>query len=150
MLRNVVVHINNEQPVLVDIEVAPQPSDVALICSNVRTMAGKKPVFVDHSDSTFVIPLAHIRLIELSKATVDAHEAEMKSEQERGLVPLVDDGPGPLARLDWLTGEGGGGAAAAADEAAETGPGEAAETGPGGAADSDDLDEHLLRRVRDA
>lgn len=65
VLRNVVIHLNNEQPVLADLFEIPSPRDVAVLCTNLRTPDGKRPVFIDQTDSTFVLPLAHIRFIEI-------------------------------------------------------------------------------------
>ncbi len=65
MIRNVVIHILNEQPLLADLFDAPSASDVTVICTNLRTLNGKRPVFIDHIDSTFVLPLATIRFIEI-------------------------------------------------------------------------------------
>ena len=64
-LRNVVIHLNNEQPVLADLFGIPSPRDVAVLCTNLRTPDGKRPVFIDQTDSTFLLPLAHIRFIEI-------------------------------------------------------------------------------------
>jgi hypothetical protein len=69
VIKNVVIHLINEQPMLADIEALPMPSDVAFVCTNLRTMNGTRPVFVDHSDSTFVFPYAHIRFVELPTGT---------------------------------------------------------------------------------
>jgi hypothetical protein len=65
VIRNVVIHLINEQPMLADIDDVPQPADVAFVCTNLRTMNGTRPVFIDHSESTFVFPYAHIRFVEL-------------------------------------------------------------------------------------
>ena len=68
MIRNVVIHLLNEQPMLADVEALPDPSDVAFVCTNLRTMTGTRPVFIDRSESTFVFPYAHIRFVELPGA----------------------------------------------------------------------------------
>jgi hypothetical protein len=65
VIRNVVIHLMNEQPLLADVDALPAPSDVAFVCTNVRTMNGTRPVFVDRSESVFVFPYAQIRFIEL-------------------------------------------------------------------------------------
>ena len=64
-LRNVVIHLNNEQPILADLFGLPSAQDVAVICTNLRTPDGKRPVFIDQSDSMFVLPLVHVRFIEV-------------------------------------------------------------------------------------
>jgi hypothetical protein len=80
IIRNVVVHINNEQPIIVDLMAEPTPSDVALVCRNVRSLAGKKPIFVNAPDSTFVIPLAHVHVVELPQASLEAFAAESAAQ----------------------------------------------------------------------
>jgi hypothetical protein len=146
MLRDVVIHINNEQPLQADLLSEPKPADVALICRNVRTMNGKKPVFIDRSDSTFVIPLVHVRFVEVPQASMEALDAEKAAEvaQEEAPAAIGDYGARGLARLAWLTGDsgdaGGDGEAAMPD-----GPEDIAAV----PADPDDLDGELLRRIRE-
>jgi hypothetical protein len=65
VIQNVVIHISNEQPLLADLYDMPAPADVTLLCTNVRMLDGKKPVFVDRSDSIFVFPYLHIRFLEI-------------------------------------------------------------------------------------
>ncbi len=71
MIRNAVLHINNEQPMLADLLVMPSPSDVTLLCTNLRTLNGKRPVFADHVESVFVFPLIHLRFIEIPPGSTD-------------------------------------------------------------------------------
>jgi hypothetical protein len=68
VIKNVVVHVNGEQPVLVDLYDMPAPGDISLVCTNVRTADGKKPVFIDRTDSIFVFPYLHIRFVEIMAA----------------------------------------------------------------------------------
>jgi hypothetical protein len=65
VIRNVVIHINNEQPLLADLYDMPGPTDISLVCTNVRMLDGKKPLFIDHTGSSFVFPYLHIRFIEI-------------------------------------------------------------------------------------
>jgi hypothetical protein len=60
-----VIHPLNDQPVMVDIEAMPSPTDVALVGQNLRTIDGKRPKFIDRKDSTFVFPYASIRFVEI-------------------------------------------------------------------------------------
>ncbi len=133
MLRNVVVHLLNEQPIMADLVAAPKQVDVSVISCNLRTMAGQQPVFVDRSDSTFVIPLTHIRFMEISTASLEAHATDDKTDVE------VEGSAIRLARPAW--GAGG-------DGEAGSGAGTAAEGPP--ESESDEIDPDLLRRVRDA
>jgi hypothetical protein len=79
MRRDVIVHLQNEQPMLVDLLADPSPSDTSLGCTNLRTMSGQPPVFVERSDSTFMLPLAHVRFVEIRPEGVAAPALESRS-----------------------------------------------------------------------
>jgi hypothetical protein len=81
VIRNAVIHIQNEQPLLADLYEQPKPLDQGLVCTNVRTMDGKRPIFVDRSDSVFFFPYLHIRFVEVmaNAATMPAIEGPMAS-----------------------------------------------------------------------
>jgi hypothetical protein len=64
-IRNAVIHLHNEQPLLADLFALPAPGDLGLLCTNLRTMNGKRPVFADHIESTFFFPYQHIRFLEV-------------------------------------------------------------------------------------
>ena len=57
MIRNVILHINSEQPLLADLFEAPSPGDVGLRCTNLRQMNGKRPVFVDDVSVDLLLPV---------------------------------------------------------------------------------------------
>ena len=65
MIKGVVVHLLNEQPVVVDLLEMPTPTDAGLLCTNVRTLDGKKPIFIDAIDSTFFFPYLNVRFVEM-------------------------------------------------------------------------------------
>lgn len=69
MIRNAVIHVLNEQPLLADLFEMPAGSDVALLCTNLRMLDGKRPVFVDRSESVFIFPYLHIRFVEILPGT---------------------------------------------------------------------------------
>ncbi len=93
MIRNAVIHIANEQPLLADLYQMPMTSDVSLVCTNVRNLDGKKPVFVDHSSSVFVFPYLHVRFIEIMAETATG----LPTANGNGVValtgPEADDEP---------------------------------------------------------
>lgn len=60
-----ILHLLNDQPLTVDLLEEPKPGDIAVICTDVRTLDGKRPVFIDHSASTFVFPMASVRFVEI-------------------------------------------------------------------------------------
>jgi hypothetical protein len=68
VIRNVVLHILNEQPMMADLFAPPSPADVTLVCTNLRLMNGKRPIFVDLVASTFVFPYAQLRFVEVPPA----------------------------------------------------------------------------------
>ena len=72
MIRNVVVHINGEQPLVADLYEAPSSGDVGLRCTNLRLKNGKRPVFVDDIRSIFFFPYLHIRFLEIPPGAMQA------------------------------------------------------------------------------
>jgi len=65
VIRDVVIHLLSEQPIVADLFEAPAPGDMNLVCTNLRTIDGRRPVFVDQSASTFVFPYRHVRFLEI-------------------------------------------------------------------------------------
>ena len=65
MIRDAVIHMQGEQPLVADLPTLPSAGDSCLVCTNMRTLDGKRPVFVDAVGSTFIIPLQHVRFIEI-------------------------------------------------------------------------------------
>src|SRR5918997_6845890 len=64
-IRNAVLHMANDQPLVADLFAAPEPSDIGLLCTNLRTLSGQRPVFADDMRSTFFFPFTQIRFIEI-------------------------------------------------------------------------------------
>ena len=65
MIRNVVLHVTNEQPLIADLYAIPTPADAGLLCTNLRMMDGKRPIFIDSSVATFFFPYRVIRFLEI-------------------------------------------------------------------------------------
>jgi hypothetical protein len=86
MIRNAVIHIINEQPLLADLYEMPTATDVSLVCTNLRTMNGTRPVFADNTDSVFLFPYDHIRFLEIppgaDRSRVAAAEEEAAAAPE--------------------------------------------------------------------
>jgi hypothetical protein len=96
MIRNVVIHLLSEQPVIADLLEAPTPGDVSLLCTNLRTLDGKRPVFIDRIDSTFVFPYLHIRFIEIRPdpsvaSAARAGEAEAPAAADEADLEIDED-----------------------------------------------------------
>ena len=81
MIKNVVLHLLNEQPLLVDLYELPKAEDLGLICTNMRTMDGKRPVFIDRMDSVFFFPYLHIRFVEIMPSTSGLAELPAPEEE---------------------------------------------------------------------
>jgi hypothetical protein len=65
MLRNAVLHLASEQPLLADLFELPAPTDVALRLTNLRSLDGKRPIFVDDSKSVFLFPFHRVSFVEI-------------------------------------------------------------------------------------
>jgi hypothetical protein len=65
LIRNAIIHIHNEQPLLADLYETPKALDQGLLCTNLRMLDGKRPVFIERSDSLFFFPYLHIRFVEV-------------------------------------------------------------------------------------
>ena len=71
MIRNVILHLHNELPLKADIESLPTAADAGLLCTNLRTLEGRKPLTTEYLDSVFLIPYNIIRFIEIPRASID-------------------------------------------------------------------------------
>jgi hypothetical protein len=74
VIRDAVIHMNNEQPLVCDLREMPDTSDAGLVCTNLRLVDGRKPTFIDAVDSWFIIPYHIIRFVEMPLASVEAGE----------------------------------------------------------------------------
>lgn len=71
LIRAAVLHLANDQPMLVDLFGLPSPADAVLVCTNVRSLTGKRPIWADHTESIYYFPWLHVRFLEVPPA---AHE----------------------------------------------------------------------------
>jgi len=96
VIKSVIVHLANELPVLVDLLEAPSPTAQSVRCTNVRTLDGKRPSFVNNPKSTFVFPWHLIRLIEVpAEATAD-----QAADKRVAVTPQPEPPPPPVEPLD--------------------------------------------------
>jgi hypothetical protein len=70
LIHGVVIHLLSEQPAVADLFEVPAPGDTNLVGTNLvgtnlRTLDGRRPVFVDDIASTFIFPYRHIRFLEI-------------------------------------------------------------------------------------
>lgn len=90
VIRDVVLHMNNEQPLMADLFEFPEGNTALLRCTNLRMMNGKRPVFADDSSSTFFFPMVHLRFIEvLPRPHADGHLALAPGE-DRDPIEMGD------------------------------------------------------------
>ena len=76
MIRNAVIHAANEQPLLADLYGVPAAADAGLLCTNLRMMDGKRPIFIDSIQATFFFPYHVIRFLEIPPNELQRHMAE--------------------------------------------------------------------------
>jgi len=151
VIRNVCIHVSNEQPLLADLFELPNANDAGLVCTNVRSMDGKRPVFIDHIGSTFFFPYHVVRFLEIPEAEMAAYAASggRRAPGARRTNEASDGGE-----------QDGADAGAAADGAGPDGepqPGSylpVAVGGPSDGAGEDgdlelEIDEGFLQRIRD-
>ena len=93
MIRDVVLHMHNEQPLLADLFEAPSPGDVGLRCTNLRTMNGKRPVFVDDSASSFFFPYLHVRFVEIPPGAISDIDPELALTVDQDRAPRFRAAP---------------------------------------------------------
>ena len=139
MIRNVCIHVSNEQPLLADLYDVPTAADAGLLCTNVRMLDGKRPVFIDSIEASFFFPYHVIRFIEIPVGALDDH------------VPAPAAGRGSAGRASARGGGRGNGHDPVAAESRLPVP---AVTAGEGIADADgdlelEIDEGFLQRIRD-
>lgn len=93
MIRDAVIHMQGEQPLVADLPTLPLAGDSCLVCTNMRTLDGKRPTFVDEVGSTFIIPLQHVRFIEIQPDGAAAAHARPALEAGE---PAVDEAAAEL------------------------------------------------------
>ena len=81
MIRNAVLHLNNEQPVVVDLFELPKAVDLGVRCTNMRTLDGKRPVFIDDIKAVFFFPYEHVRFVEIPPRSLIGTELEVQVEE---------------------------------------------------------------------
>ena len=133
MIRNVVVHLSNEQPLLTDLYDLPAATDAGLLCTNLRSIDGKRPIFIDQIENSFFFPYHVVRFIEIPSGALERHHAG------GGRSAAGDRGAGSPGRP-------------MGDSAESNLPAviEAPVAGEPGYDVGDEIDEDFLRRIRDA
>jgi hypothetical protein len=133
VIRNVVVHISNEQPLLTDLYDVPNPTDAGLLCTNLRSMDGKRPIFIDRIENSFFFPYHVIRFLEIPSGALEGHEAD-----------------GGRAAADGREAGSASGLRSRASDSNLPAVIEPPTAGEPGFDVGDEIDEDFLRRIRDA
>ena len=89
MIKGVLLHLLGEMPLRVDMAELPGPTDTHITCSNVRTVDGKRPSFVEQRGSTFVFPMSTVRLIEMPPP--EGVDIEPEEEEIEPLPPPLQE-----------------------------------------------------------
>ena len=64
-MANVIVHIQNEDPVLGEMEALPSSSDVTITVRNPRRRDGKDLPYLDPAVTTVIWPMSRVNFIEI-------------------------------------------------------------------------------------
>jgi len=90
VIRDVVLHLLNEQPIVADLFEMPTAIDVGILCTNLRTLDGRRPIFVDDMASVFFFPYLNIRFIEIKRDSDGAPERETGVEGAPAPAPPTE------------------------------------------------------------
>jgi len=132
VIHNVCIHLSNEQPLLADMFDLPHASDAGLVCTNVRSLDGKRPVFIDSTTATFFFPYHIVRFLEIPEGAVDPRRPrEERAGPGHASDPAEGSGTDTMNRLPVLVGAGG-------------------DNGTDGDLEAElEIDEDFLKRIRD-
>jgi hypothetical protein len=96
VIKSVILHIANDLPILVDLLEEPLPTAQSVRCTNVRTVDGKRPSFVQDPKSTFVFPWHLIRLMEVPAEPT----ADQAADKRVATTTQPEPPPPPVEPLD--------------------------------------------------
>ena len=105
MIRNAVIHMVGDQPLVADLFELPAAADQGVLCTNLRTLTGQRPVFADHIESVFFFPYNHIRFIEIAPGSQGATggtvgDAATEAAPADGGSVSAEPAPEPELELD--------------------------------------------------
>ena len=76
------VHINNAEPIKVDVEELPQPTDTTLIGKNPREKTDKEVPWIEEGVTTIIFPWWRITFIEVLPSAGDEAEFPLPFRNE--------------------------------------------------------------------
>jgi hypothetical protein len=68
-MPSVIVHLNNEDPVLGEVDAIPSPTDSLIIVKNPRKRDGKDLHYIEANVTTVIWPVSRINFIEVLPTT---------------------------------------------------------------------------------
>ena len=83
MIRDAILHLLNEQPLIVDLPALPAAGDTCVVCSNLRMTSGKRPVWVGRGENMFVFPLGQVRFLEVPAVAVEDGASDQTAVVDR-------------------------------------------------------------------
>jgi len=96
MIRGAIVHVVNEQPLRVDLQELPSAADACLMCTNVRLLNGQRPGFLDAGDSWVLLPLQHVRFVEIPASAMRDQQGHQPPAAEMETTALSAESELPL------------------------------------------------------
>ena len=94
MIHDVVLHMNNEQPLMADLFELPDASTALLRCTNLRMLNGKRPIFADDINSIFIFPMLHLRFIEVMPGSEPSDSLALPAGTAVEPIEMGSGGPG--------------------------------------------------------
>lgn len=64
-MYSIIVHINNEEPVMGEVEALPNGNATIIILQNPRRRDGQEVHFLDEETSTMIVPLHRINFVQV-------------------------------------------------------------------------------------
>ena len=64
-MLSVLIHITNEEPIMMDIEKMPEPTDTCVVGMNPRRRGGKEVSYIEPQVTTVIFPWHRISFIEI-------------------------------------------------------------------------------------
>jgi hypothetical protein len=80
MAIEVLVHLQNEDPILAELDDMPQPSDQSIVLTNPRRRDGQSVHYITEGATAFIFPWTRISFIEVMAAEEEAEVVEFFRE----------------------------------------------------------------------
>ncbi len=64
-MHTLLIHVANDEPIMAEVEVLPEPTDLVILCMNPRRRDGKEVHYVLAEVQTIIIPWHRINFVEI-------------------------------------------------------------------------------------